>query len=104
MVVESLVNGSKNGLSDGGAFFNIVRSVGENLWFDNGNQPVLLANDGVTSQALRILLDGQLGRLGGADLEDSTPLGETSAGFVVLLAAGAERVEALSGGFAIGAG
>lgn len=39
-----------------------------------------------------------------ANLEDGTPLGKACAGLVVLLAPCSERIEALGGGFTVGAG
>lgn len=104
VVVERLVDRREHRLGDGGALLNVVGTVGEHLRLNDGHQPVLLADDGVAGQALSILLDGQLRRLGGADLKDGTPLGEASAGLVVLAAPGAEGIKALGGGLAVGSG
>lgn len=109
VVVERLVDRREHRLSDGlghhqEAPVNVVWPVCEHLQVNDGHQPVLLADDGVAGQALSILLDGQLQRLGGADLKDGTPLGEVSAGLVVLAAPGAEGIKALSGGLTVGSG
>lgn len=104
MLIESLVDGRQHGLGGGGAPVDVMGAVGEDLRLDNGDEAVLLADDGIAGQALGVELDAQLRRLGGADLEDGAPLGEAGAGLVVLLAAGGEGVEALGGGLAGGAG
>lgn len=104
MIIKRLVNRRQHRLSHGGAFLDVVASVGENLGLDDRHKPVFLTNNGVTGQALGVLLDTQLRRLVGPDLEDGPPLGETGPRLVVLGAAGPQGVEALSGGFAVGSG
>lgn len=104
LIIECLVNRRQHRLSRGSAFLDIVASVGEDLRLHDGDEPILLTNYRVTSQPLSILLDAQLRRLRGANLEHGAPLGETGASLVELGAARAEGVEALGGGLAVGAG
>ncbi|KAL0399074.1 UNVERIFIED_CONTAM: hypothetical protein Sradi_2250700 [Sesamum radiatum] len=104
MIIEGLVNRRQNGFGEGGTFLDVMASVSQNLRLHNGHEPVLLANYGITSQPLRVLLNAQFRRLARTNLEDCAPLGETGPGLVVLLAARAEGVEALSGGLPISPG
>lgn len=104
MIIQRLVDRREHSLRDGGTLLNVVGPIGEHLRLDDGHQPVLLTDDCVAGQTLRVLLDGQLRRLGGTDLKDGTPLGESRPGLIVLAAPCAERIEALSGGLAVGSG
>lgn len=104
MIIERLVNRRQHCFSNGGAFLDVMVSIGENLRLHNGHEPILLTNNSITSQPLRVLLNAQFRRLIGTNLEYGPPLGETGSGLVVLLAARAERIETLSGGFSVGAG
>jgi hypothetical protein len=104
VVVERLVDGGEDALGGGGAGLDVVPAVGEDLGLDDGDEPVLLADQRVPREPLGVLLDGELGRLpGGADLEHGAPLGEARAGLVVLGAARAQGVVPLGGGLAVGA-
>lgn len=103
MVVQGLVDRSEHGFGDCSALLDIVRPISEHLRLNNRDEPVLLAYDRVPGQPLGVVLDGELGWLGGPDLQDSTPLGEPGTDLVVLGAAGTEGVKPLGGGLPIGA-
>ena len=104
VVAERLVDGGEDALGGGGAGLDVVPAVGEDLGLDDGDEPVLLAEQRVPREPLGVLPDGELGRLpGGADLEHGAPLGEARAGLVVLGAARAQGVVPLGGGLAVGA-
>jgi hypothetical protein len=80
-----------------------VSSIHQNLRLNDGDDTVLLADSGIASEATGVLLDGELRGLIGADLENSTPLGEAATDLVVLGASLVEIVVTLSGGLAVGA-
>lgn len=103
VVVESLVAGGKHALGNGSADLNAVRTISQDLGLDNGDQAVGLADDGITGQGVGVLVNGELRRAAVADLEDSTPLGKSSALLVVLGAALAEVVNSLGLSLAVGA-
>lgn len=104
VVVECLVARGKDPLCDLGAAVDIVRAVHEDLRLDDGDEAVLLADDGIASEAVRVGVDGELGWLVGSDCKNGSPFREAGAGFVVFGAALAEIVMTLSGGLAVGAG
>jgi len=103
MLVESLVAGSKDHLSDVSAALNVMRAIDEDLWLHNRNQTILLADDGIASKTLSIQVNGKLRWLVGANLEDSTPLGKAGTGLVVLGTALAKVIMALGGGLLVSA-
>jgi hypothetical protein len=103
VLVESLVAGSKHQLSDISTALNVMRSINKDLRLNNGHQTVLLADDGVASQTLGIQVNGQLGWLIRANLENSTPLGKAGTSLVVLGAALSKVIMALGGGLLVGA-
>lgn len=104
VIIQCLVNSSKHSFSDGSTFDNVMSPIGQNLGLHDRHQPILLANDRIPSQPLRVLLDRQFRRLVRSDFQHRAPLGESRAGLVVLLAPRSEGIEALRGGFAVGAG
>jgi hypothetical protein len=104
VLVEGLVARSEDHLRDVGAAVDVVRAINKDLGLDDRHQPVLLADDGVASEALRIQINGELRRLVGADLEDGAPLGEAGTSLVVLGASLAKVIMALGGGLLLGAG
>jgi len=103
VLVESLVAGSKDHLSDVSAALNVMRAIDEDLRLHNRNQTILLADDGIASKTLSIQVNGKLRWLVGANLEDSTPLGKAGTGLVVLGTALAKVIMALGGGLLVGA-
>ncbi|KAF7024954.1 hypothetical protein CFC21_037212 [Triticum aestivum] len=60
LVVEGLVAGSKDDLSHVSTAVNVMRSINKDLRLNNGHQPILLADDGIASQTLSVLVDGEL--------------------------------------------
>lgn len=104
VIVERLVAGREHALCHVSAAIDVVVTINEDLWLDDRDQAVLLADDGVASQSIGVLVDRELTGLGGADLQDGAPLGKASSGSVVLLAALRKAIESLSGGLAIGPG
>ncbi|CAM0884206.1 unnamed protein product [Alopecurus aequalis] len=60
LVVEGLVAGSKDHLSHVGTAVDVMRTINKDLRLNNGHQTVLLANDGVASKTLSVLLNGEL--------------------------------------------
>ena len=75
------------------------------LGLDDGDEAVLLADDGVLRERVDVLLDREVrGRTGLGDLDHAAPLGEARAGRVVLGAARAQAVEARRHGLAVSPG
>jgi hypothetical protein len=101
VLVESLVAGSKDHLRDISTALNVMRAIDKDLRLHNRHETILLADDGITSKTLSIEVNGKLRRLIGADLEDSTPLGEAGTSLVVLGAALAKVIMALGGGLLV---
>jgi hypothetical protein len=79
-----------------------MRSINKDLRLNNGHQTVLLADDGIASKTLGVLVNGKLRWLVGADLEDGTPFGKAGSSLVVLGAALAKVVMTLGGGLLVG--
>lgn len=79
-------------------------AINEDLGLNNGYKPILLANDGISGQALGIGIDRKLRRLVWPNLKHSTPLGETGTGLVVLGAPLAKVIVSLCGGLTVGSG
>lgn len=104
VVVECLVARGEDPLRDLGAAVDVVGAVDQDLRLDDGYKAVLLADNGVASEAACVGVNGELGGLVGTDIENAAPFGEAGAGIVVLGTALAEIVVALSGGLAVGAG
>lgn len=94
VIIQSFVNRGENSLGNRRTFLDVMVTVSENFRFDDRSHPILLADYGVASQPLSVLLNRQLRRLGGADFQHRPPLGEPRA----------EVVESLSGGFPISSG
>lgn len=104
VIIQSLVNRSEHRLSRSSTLLNPMRSISQDLRLHNRHQPILLAYNRITRKSLRVLLNRQLRRLGGSDLQHRAPLSEPGTSLVELLASRAERIESLGGGFAISAG
>jgi hypothetical protein len=66
--------------------------------------PILLADNGIASQTLRILLDSKLRGFSGTNLQHSSPLGKPGTSLIVLLAPLSKTVVALGGGLYISSG
>mmetsp|Transcript_19119 Transcript_19119/g.36831 ORF Transcript_19119/g.36831 Transcript_19119/m.36831 type:complete len:213 (-) Transcript_19119:25-663(-) len=80
-----------------------MASIHENLRLNNGHKSIVLANGSVTRKGVGGFLDSVSGRsLAWEDLDHSTPLSESSANFVILLAAKVEVSQPLSVKLAIG--
>lgn len=96
--VEFSENSAQNLLSDFLAIFGRVRSVGKDFGLNNGNETVLLANEGVFGKASGIGSDGLIrgASSGCVDLEDSSPFGESAAELIELSCHGRQLFKALS--------
>jgi len=103
VLVECLVASSKHPLGHFSTPVNVMGSINEDLWLHNGDKPILLADNGISCQALGIEINRELRGLICADLEDSTPLGKAGTSFIVLGAPLAKVIMALGGGLTIGA-
>jgi hypothetical protein len=105
VVGKRLVAGGKDLLSDGSTDINAVSTVSEDLRLDDRDKTILLADGGVTSEGVSVLVDGELRGAAGAgvNLQDSAPLGETSALLVILGATLAQVVNTLGLGLTISA-
>lgn len=106
MVIEGLVDGSEDLLSDVGSVFDGVGAVHQYLGLDDWDEAVGLADGGIAGKGHGILDDGNRGRGGTSgvvDVEDSTPLGETGTSLVVGGTSLIEVVETLGDGLTVGA-
>lgn len=92
----------ENSFRNFSADINAVVSIGEDFWFDNGNKSVFLADSSVSSKRVSSLEHCSLAWSSLANLNNSSPLGESASLFVVLLASFSETVEALSGVLIVG--
>lgn len=104
MIIQRLIHGRQHRLRGRRTPVNIMGPICQDLGLHNRHEPVLLTDDGIPRQPLSILLNAQLRRLSGPNLEHGPPLGEACPRLVVLLAAAAQGVEPLRGGLAVGAG
>jgi hypothetical protein len=106
LVLEGLEDEREDSFGDLLADLDGVGSVAEDFGLNDGDESVILADGGVSGEAPGVLLDGQVGWAAGGfvDLEDSSPLGESAAEVVELLAHVGKRVQSLGGGLSGGEG
>ncbi len=74
---------------------NIMLTVHENLWLDDGNDSLLLAKGGVSSQSVRVGDDAIVRGEALSDGDYSAPLGEACPELSVLSKSFAESIETL---------
>lgn len=75
---ELLHDSGENSFGDFSADLDGVVTILENLWLDDWDESVLLANRSVSGKGMGSLLDGGLGWASVSDFEDSSPLGESA--------------------------
>ena len=96
MQVKGLNAGSKHSFGDLSTDLNGVVAVSENLRLNDGSKTILLADSSVSSEGVGSLRDRKLGWAAISNLENGSPLGESCASLVILLASFSETVKASS--------
>jgi len=85
-----------------GAGTDIMISIGDNLWLDNWDETVMLANVTISSKRMGSLLNGNLRWAVFSNLDDSSPFGESASHLIVLLASGTKSIKTLGDTLVIG--
>jgi len=106
VVVKGLEDGGEDTLGDVGVSLDGMDAILQDLGLDDGDETVDLADGGITGEVVGGLLNGELRRhlLSSVDLQDGSPLGETSTLGIVLLATLIEAIKTHGGGLTIGTG
>jgi hypothetical protein len=105
VIGEGLVASSDDSLGHGGGNLNAEVTVHEDLGLYDRHKAVLLADRGVSGESVGILVDGDLrgsSTDGVLDVENSSPLGESSALGVVLGTTSIEVINALCNALSVG--
>lgn len=78
-------------------------SIRQDLWFNNGDKSVHLADGGISSEPPGVFLNGLLGRAPvGIDLKNSSPFGESASHGVVFFGSFIQSIKSGSPGFFMG--
>jgi hypothetical protein len=54
LILAGLDDSSINSLALGSAFIDVVGSIDQNFWFNDGDQSIFLADSSVPSQSVRV--------------------------------------------------
>lgn len=93
VVAQCLVASGQNGLSHLHASVQIVVTIGQNLWLNNWNNALRLANGCITGQNVGVLHNCLVAGGVLANLQHATPLGEVATVFLVLSATRSQVVQ-----------
>jgi len=82
MIEHGFHDGGENSFRDRGTGLDGVGSISENLWLDDWDKSVVLADGSISSQSVGSLIDGELTWHSVANLENCSPLGKSASFFV----------------------
>lgn len=102
LVNESFHDSGEDSLRSFSADLNVVVTVSKDLGFNDGNKTIVLADATVSGKTVSDVLDGNLRWSAVTNLANSSPLGESAAFFVVLLASLGKSIKTLGGLLVLG--